>query len=162
MDSRRLESSLAAIIRTANADAASLNSSECVIHTAVKTLRASVANWIAITRPCAVRPGLVCSTGSYSPLGLSTIDHDNPSVQQPYLRPSCPELCQHECQRVQLAEQAFVDEVCRRRRKSVVMGGVINRCVQRRSMIAFNSSTSLLSSPSSLLNVLNTDVNRRI
>ena len=38
----------------------------------------------------------------------------------------------------------------------------INRCRQRRLMIAFNSSASRSSSLSSLLNVLSTDFNLRI
>ena len=55
-------------------------------------------------------------------MGLFTIDHDYPSVEPPpYLRQLSPELYQQECQRVQhrfdeavqLAEQAFVDELAR-------------------------------------------------
>jgi hypothetical protein len=55
-------------------------------------------------------------------VGLFAIEHDFPSVEPPpYLRQLSPELYQHECQRVQsrfdeavqLAEQAFIEELAR-------------------------------------------------
>jgi hypothetical protein len=70
------------------------------------------------------RLGELFDWSDYPPslLGLFTIDHDYPSVEPPpYLRQLSPELYQQECQRVQhrfdeavqLAEQAFVDELAR-------------------------------------------------
>jgi hypothetical protein len=55
-------------------------------------------------------------------VGMFAIEHDFPSVEPPpYLRQLSPELYQHECQRVQsrfdeavqLAEQAFIEELAR-------------------------------------------------
>ncbi|EAQ80675.1 hypothetical protein [Blastopirellula marina] len=68
------------------------------------------------------RLGELYSAEDYPPtvVGMFEIDHDYPSVEPPhYLRQLCPELYEHECQRmqarfddaVQLAEQAFFSEL---------------------------------------------------
>ena len=71
-----------------------------------------------------VRLGDLYNSDDYPPnlIGLFSIDHDYPSVEPPeYLRRLSPELYEQECRRaqsrfdeaVQLAEQAFLDEMAR-------------------------------------------------